>query len=91
MNKLLAIAFTVLVGGIDGTSAQTYPDRAIKVVVPYPAIELIGRQPDVIVTTGTPSTLAAKRATSTIPIVFASSGNPVLAGLVASTRAPAGM
>jgi tripartite-type tricarboxylate transporter receptor subunit TctC len=37
MNKLLAIAFTVLVGGIDGTSAQTYPDRAIKVVVPYPA------------------------------------------------------
>jgi tripartite-type tricarboxylate transporter receptor subunit TctC len=37
MNKLLAIAFAVLVAGVDGTSAQTYPDRAIKVVVPYPA------------------------------------------------------
>ena len=36
-------------------------------------------QPDVIVTTGTPGSLAAKRATSTIPIVFASSGNPVAA------------
>ena len=37
MNKLLTIAFAVLVGSIGGTSAQTYPDRAIKLVVPYPA------------------------------------------------------
>src|SRR5215475_2363843 len=37
MNKLLAIAFAVLVGGIAGASAQSYPDRAIKLMVPYPA------------------------------------------------------
>jgi tripartite-type tricarboxylate transporter receptor subunit TctC len=37
MNKLLTIAFAVLVGSIGGTSAQTYPDRAIRLVVPYPA------------------------------------------------------
>ena len=46
------------------------------------AAELVRLKPDVIVTTGTPGSLAAKRATSTIPIVFASSGNPVAAGLV---------
>ena len=46
--------------------------------------------PDVIVTAGTPGTLAAKRATNTIPIVFASSGNPVNAGLVASFARPGG-
>jgi putative ABC transport system substrate-binding protein len=43
--------------------------------------ELIRLRPDLIVTTGTPGTLAAKQATATIPIVFASSGNPVNAGL----------
>jgi putative tryptophan/tyrosine transport system substrate-binding protein len=54
------------------------------------AAELARLQPDVIVTTGTPGTLAAKAATSTIPIVFASSGNPVNAGLVASYTRPGG-
>jgi ABC-type uncharacterized transport system substrate-binding protein len=58
----------------------------------FPALasELIGLKPDVIVTTGTPGTLAAKRATSSIPIVFASSGNPVTTGLVASYSRPGG-
>jgi putative tryptophan/tyrosine transport system substrate-binding protein len=54
------------------------------------AAELARLQPDVIVTTGTPGTLAAKATTSTIPIVFASSGNPVSAGLVASSARPGG-
>jgi putative tryptophan/tyrosine transport system substrate-binding protein len=54
------------------------------------AEELVRAKPDVIVTTGTPGTLAAKRATSTIPIVFASSANPVNAGLVASYARPGG-
>jgi putative ABC transport system substrate-binding protein len=58
--------------------------------LPSLAVELVQLQPDVIVTTGTPGTLAAKRATSTIPIVFASSGNPVLGGLVASYARPGG-
>jgi putative ABC transport system substrate-binding protein len=42
--------------------------------LPKLADELVRHRPDVIVTTGTPGTLAAKRATRTIPIVFASSG-----------------
>ena len=50
----------------------------------YPELvaDLVRLKVDVIVTTGTPGTLAAKRATNTIPIVFASSGNPVYGGLV---------
>ena len=54
------------------------------------AAELVRAKSDIIVTTGTPGTLAAKRATSTIPIVFASSANPVSAGLVASYARPGG-
>jgi putative ABC transport system substrate-binding protein len=52
--------------------------------------ELVGLEPDIIVTAGTPGTLAAKQATGTIPIVFASSGNAVNAGLVASYSRPGG-
>ena len=58
--------------------------------LPRLAAELVRLKPDVIVTTGTPGTLAAKQATKTIPIVFASSGNPVEAGLVASFARPGG-
>jgi putative ABC transport system substrate-binding protein len=45
---------------------------------------------DVIVTSSTPAALAAKRATSTIPIVIASSGDPVASGLVPSLAHPGG-
>jgi putative ABC transport system substrate-binding protein len=58
--------------------------------LPDLAAELVRIKPDVIVTTGTPGTLAAKRATGTIPIVFASSGNPINTGLVASLARPGG-
>lgn len=58
--------------------------------LPSLAAELVRLKPDVIVTTGTPGTLAAKQATNTIPIVFASSGNAVNAGLVASYARPGG-
>jgi putative ABC transport system substrate-binding protein len=54
------------------------------------AVELVRLQPDVIVTAGTPGTLAAKQATGTIPIVFASSANPIQGGLVASYARPGG-
>jgi putative tryptophan/tyrosine transport system substrate-binding protein len=57
---------------------------------PELAVELVGLSPDVIVTTGTPGTLAVKRATATIPIVFASSANPISSGLVASYSRPGG-
>ena len=58
--------------------------------LPDLAAELVRIKPDVIVTTGTPGTLAAKQATATIPIVFASSGNPLNTGLVASLARPGG-
>jgi putative tryptophan/tyrosine transport system substrate-binding protein len=58
--------------------------------LPNLAAELVRLGPDVIVTTGTPGTIAAKQATSTIPIVFASSGSPIAAGLVASLARPGG-
>jgi len=58
--------------------------------LPTLASELVELKPDAIVTTGTPGTLAAKRASSSIPIVFASSANPVSAGLVASYSRPGG-
>ena len=58
--------------------------------LPDLAAELVRIRSDVIVTAGTPGTLAAKRATDTIPIVFASSGNPINTGLVSSLAQPGG-
>jgi putative ABC transport system substrate-binding protein len=54
------------------------------------ARELVDFPVDVIVTSGTPATLAAKQATQTIPIVFAASADPVGAGVVASLARPGG-
>ena len=54
------------------------------------AAELVNIPVDVIVTAGTPASLAAKNATQTIPIVFAASADPVGAGVVASLARPGG-
>jgi putative tryptophan/tyrosine transport system substrate-binding protein len=54
------------------------------------AAEFVRLNVDVIVTWGTASVLAAKQATSVIPIVFASAGDPVGTGLVASLARPGG-
>ena len=58
--------------------------------LPELAAELVRLQPNVIVTAGTPGALAAMQATKTIPIVMASSGDPVGAGLVTSLARPGG-
>jgi putative ABC transport system substrate-binding protein len=54
------------------------------------ATELVRLKVDVIVTQGTPSVLAARQATSVIPIVFASAGDPVGDGLVENLARPRG-
>src|SRR5215510_4430347 len=54
------------------------------------AAEFVHLKVDVILTHNTPPVLAAKQATSTIPIVFASAGDPVGTGVVASLARPGG-
>ncbi|HKW95437.1 MAG TPA: ABC transporter substrate-binding protein [Methylomirabilota bacterium] len=58
--------------------------------LPALARELVRRQVDLIVTPGTPQSLAAKRATSAIPIVMVAVGDPIGNGLVASLARPGG-
>jgi putative ABC transport system substrate-binding protein len=58
--------------------------------LPQLAAELVSLQPDVIITHGTPGTLAAKRATTTIPIVMAVVGDAVVTGVVSGIARPGG-
>ena len=54
------------------------------------AQELVGLQPDIIVTSTTPATVAVQQETRTIPIVFANVGDPVASGIVARLDRPIG-
>jgi putative ABC transport system substrate-binding protein len=58
--------------------------------VPELAADLVRLKVDLIVVSATPQALAAKRATTTIPIVMANVGDPVDAGLVVSLARPGG-
>ena len=79
-------------GWIDGKNitieyrfAEQKADR-----LPELAAELVRLKVDLIVATGVQASLAAKRATNTIPIVMTNTGDPVGAGLVASLAWPGG-
>jgi ABC-type uncharacterized transport system substrate-binding protein len=65
--------------------AEQKPER-----VPELAAELVRLKVDLIMASGTPQALAAKKATTTIPIVMTNAGDPVGAGLVASLARPGG-
>jgi putative ABC transport system substrate-binding protein len=54
------------------------------------ATELVALQPDIIVTVAAPPAIAAKRATTTIPVVMATAGDPLRLGVVASLARPGG-
>jgi putative tryptophan/tyrosine transport system substrate-binding protein len=54
------------------------------------AKELVGLQPDIIVTSSTPVTVAVQRETRTIPIVFENLGDPVASGIVQRLDRPGG-
>ena len=80
-------------GWVDGHNVaikEVYADGDLQ-RLPALAAELVAAGVDLIVAWGgTPPTLAAKQATSTIPIVFPSAGEPVEKGLVASLARPGG-
>src|SRR5262249_51807130 len=65
--------------------AEQKPER-----VPELAADLVRLKVDLIVVSGTPQTLAAKKATTTIPIVMANVGDPVGSDLVSSLARPGG-
>src|SRR5262245_50129946 len=58
--------------------------------LPTLAADLTRRNVDVILTAGTESTDAARKATKTIPIVMAAVGDPIAAGFIASLARPGG-
>lgn len=70
---------------LEVTYAEGRTDRAVALIQ-----EAVARKPDVIVTHGSATATAAKKATSTLPIVMAQIGDPVALGFAASLARPGG-
>jgi len=70
---------------IEWRSAEGKSER-----LPKLAVELVQLKLDVLATQGTPAALAAQKATTTIPIVMISVGDPISTGLVKSLARPGG-
>jgi putative tryptophan/tyrosine transport system substrate-binding protein len=70
---------------IEYRSAEGHDERYASL-----AAELVGAKVDLILTRGTPAALAAKRATTTTPVVIVGVGDPVGQGIVASLAHPGG-
>ena len=77
------------VEGRDFVREYRFADRQ-RERLPDLAAELVRLKVDVIVTGGDPGTMAARQATTTIPIVMTLGGDPVGVGLIASVRRPGG-
>jgi putative ABC transport system substrate-binding protein len=86
------MAANCTIGNVEGENiaieyrwAEGHDDRLANL-----AAELVRLKPDVIMTTSSPGTFAAKRATDTIPIIFMGSSIPAERGLVAGHSRPGG-
>jgi putative ABC transport system substrate-binding protein len=93
--KPLLSAFTQALAGLGWTDGRNvrmdlrwHDDDANR--IPALAQELVGLQPDIILTIGTPATVAVQRETQMIPIVFAAVTDPVAQHIVARLDRPSG-
>ena len=90
--ELEAAAPLRALGWVEGQNLlveRRYASSRVELLRPL-AEELVRLKVEIIVTWGTPAALAAKRVTTSIPIVMAAAGDPVRAGLVASLSRPGG-
>jgi putative ABC transport system substrate-binding protein len=95
MTKSNLSAFTQALAGLgwtDGRNVRIDLRRGGNDIIRMRALaqELVGLQPDIIVTGGTPATVAVQRETRTIPIVAATVSDPVASGIVARLDRPSG-
>jgi putative ABC transport system substrate-binding protein len=70
---------------LESRSAEGHYER-----LPARAAQLVALPVDALVTWGTPAAVAAKQATSTVPIIFLAVGDPIGSGIVASLARPGG-